>query len=456
MKISDTIFRAYDIRGIYNNDITDETAYTLGKSFGTYVLGSGTTEVLVGHDNRLSSPALSDNLIKGLLETGVNVTDLGLVTTPMYYYARSFLNKWAAVMITASHNPSNHNGFKISFDSRGNAAGEEIQAFKDYTNAGNFVTGKGTYSSYDIRENYINLLVNSLKMGSKKINLVIDCGNGTCSLVIKDILDKLNVTYDLLYCESDGNFPNHHPDPSVSSNLVDLQKRVLEVNYDLGIAVDADGDRVRIIDNKGNIINSDIFMIVMYRYLNESLKVRKALFDVKCSKALLDALDDLKIEKIMYRTGNSYMFRKVNEDHIEYAAEYSGHMWFGDRFKAFDDGIYAGLRMIEVLSNTDKTLNELCSDVNTYYSTDEIKLNTTETGKVEIVDKVKLYAAEKGYKFNDIDGVRVEFEDGWALIRYSNTGPSVTIRFEANTEKRLQEINDEFMDVINNITKKLI
>jgi phosphomannomutase/phosphoglucomutase len=302
MKISDTIFRAYDIRGIYNDDITDETAYTLGKSFGTYVLESGATEVLVGHDNRLSSPVLSENLIKGLLETGVNVTDLGLVTTPMYYYARSFLNKWAAVMITASHNPSNHNGFKISFDSRGNAAGEEIQAFKDYTNAGNFVTGKGTYSSYDIRESYINLLVNSLKMESKKIKLVIDCGNGTCSLVVKDILDKLNVTYDLLYCESDGNFPNHHPDPSVSSNLVDLQKRVLELNYDLGIAVDADGDRVRIIDNKGNIINSDIFMVVMYRYLNDSLKVRKALFDVKCSKALLDALDDLKIEKIMYRT----------------------------------------------------------------------------------------------------------------------------------------------------------
>jgi phosphomannomutase/phosphoglucomutase len=456
MKISDTIFRAYDIRGIYNDDITDETAYTLGKSFGTYVLERGATEVLVGHDNRLSSPVLSENLIKGLLETGVNVTDLGLVTTPMYYYARSFLNKWSAVMITASHNPSNHNGFKISFDSRGNAAGEEIQAFKDYTNAGNFVTGKGIYSTYDIRENYINLLVNSLKLGNKKIKLVIDCGNGTCSLVIKDILDRLNVTYDLLYCESDGNFPNHHPDPSVSSNLVDLQKRVLELNYDLGIAVDADGDRVRIIDNKGNIINSDIFMIVMYRYLNDSLKVRKALFDVKCSKALLDALDDLKIEKIMYRTGNSYMFRKVNEDHIEYAAEYSGHMWFGDRFKAFDDGIYAGLRMVEVLSNTDKTLNDLCSDVNTYYSTDEIKVNTTETGKVEIVDRVKLYAESKEYKFNDIDGIRVEFEDGWALIRYSNTGPSVTIRFEANTEKRLQEINDEFMDVINEIIKQII
>ena len=456
MKISDDIFRAYDIRGIFNEDITLETAYILGKSFGSYVLERGVTEVMVGHDNRLSSPVLSENLVKGLLETGVNVTDLGLVTTPMYYFARSFLNKWAAIMITASHNPGNHNGFKISFDNRGNAAGEEIQVFKDYTNAGNFTTGEGKYSIYDVKDDYLKLITSSLKIGPKKIKLVIDCGNGTCSIIVKDILDKLNITYDLLYCDSDGNFPNHQPDPAVASNLVDLQKRVLELGYDLGIAVDADGDRVRVIDNKGNIINSDIFMVVMYRYLNNSLKVRKALFDVKCSKALLDALDELNIEKIMYRTGNSYMFRKVHEESIEYAAEYSGHMWFGDRFKSFDDGIYAGLRMVEVLSNTDKTLNDLCSNVNNYYSTDEIKVSTTEKGKIEIVDKVKEYAISKGYQFNDIDGIRVEFKDGWALIRYSNTGPNITIRFEANNEVRLKQINDEFTFLISEFTKNII
>lgn len=455
MKISDTIFRAYDIRGVYNEDITDETAYTLGKGFGSYVLEHGQTEVLIGHDNRLSSPSLTENLTKGLLETGVNVTDLGLVTTPMYYYGRSLLNKWAAVMITASHNPGNNNGFKMSFDNRGNAVGQEIQDLKNYTNAGVFKSGKGSYSTYDIRDEYIKLLTSSVKLGNKKIKLVIDCGNGTCSIVIKEILDKLNVTYDLLYCDSDGTFPNHQPDPAVSANLVDLQNRVIELGYDLGIAVDADGDRVRVVDENGNIINSDIFMIVMYRYLNRSLKVRKALFDVKCSKALLDALDDLSIERIMYRTGNSYMFRKVNELGIEYAAEYSGHMWFGDRFKAFDDGIYAGLRMVELLSNTDKTLYDLSNDINKYYSTDELKVNTTETGKIEVVEKVKEYAINKGYKFNDIDGIRVEFNDGWALIRYSNTGPSVTIRFEANSEDRLREIDNEFTNVINEILKEI-
>lgn len=455
MKISNEVFRAYDIRGEYGVNITEEFAYNLGKAFGSYVERFGSNEVMVGHDNRLSSPSLSENLIKGLLDSGVDVIDLGLVTTPMYYYARYKLNKWSAIMITASHNPMGDNGFKMSYDARGNAAGEEILELRDFMNEGNFKEGKGKLSTYDIKDEYIKLVTDSLKLGNKNIKLVMDCGNGTCSLIIKDILDKLNVTYDLLYCDSDGTFPNHHPDPAVASNLVDLQKRVVELGYDLGIAVDADGDRVRVVDNKGNVINSDIFMIVMYRYLNNGLKTRKALFDVKCSKALLDALDELDIEKVMYRTGNSYMFRKTKELKIDYSAEYSGHMWFGDRFEVFDDGIYAGLRMVEVLSNSNETLNELCSKVNTYYSTDELKVKTTEEGKIIIVDKVKEYAISKSYKYNDIDGIRVEFDDGWALIRYSNTGPNVTIRYEANSETRLQEIEKEFTSVINDILKEI-
>ena len=446
--INQTIFRAYDIRGIYEEQITNETAYILGKSFGSYVKLRGKTEVLVGYDNRLSSPVLADNLIKGLLESGVDVTSLGLVTTSMYYFARQHLNKWAAIMITASHNPSNHNGFKISFDENGNAAGEEIIAFRDFTNKGDFSTGEGKLSTYDIKDEYVNLIVNNLKI-NKNIKAVFDCGNGTVSVIIKEILDKLNVTYDLLYCDSDPTFPNHHPDPSVSENLVDIQKRVVELGYDIGIALDADGDRVRIIDEKGNIINSDVFMIIMYRYLNNNLKVRKALYDVKCSKALVDELEKLGLEQIMYRTGNSYMYRKMHEENLEFAGEYSGHMWFGDRFYGFDDGLYAGLRMIEVLSNTDKKMSELYNDINVYYSTDELKINTTEENKYKIVEEVKKYAIGKNYKYNDIDGIRIEFSDGWALIRYSNTGPVISARFEANSNERLKEITDEFMAIIN-------
>ena len=446
--IDQTIFRAYDIRGIYNEQITDETAYILGKSFGSYVRLKGKMEVLVGYDNRLSSPILSENLIKGLLESGVDVINLGLVTTPMYYFAREKLNKWAAIMITASHNPSNYNGFKFSFDNKGNAVGDEIIAFRNFTNIGNFNKGQGVLKTYDIKEEYLNFFIDNLNI-NKDIKVVIDCGNGTCSIIIKDILDRLNITYDLLYCDSDPNFPNHYPDPSISENLVDLQKRVLELNYDLGIAVDADGDRVRAIDNKGNIINSDIFMIIMYRYLNDKLKVRKALYDVKCSKALSDELTKLGLEQVMYRTGNSYMYRKTHELNLDFSGEYSGHMWFGDRFYGIDDGLYAGFRLIELLSNADKTLYELCEDISKYYSTDELKIQTTEEKKINVVNKIKEYAIEKGYKYNDIDGVRVEFEDGWALVRCSNTGPIVSARFEAKTEEKLKEINDKFISIIN-------
>lgn len=447
--MNEQIFRAYDIRGIYNEDLTDKTAYIIGKSFGTYVSLKGQNDVLVGYDNRLSSPKLHENLVKGLLESGINVISLGLVTTPMYYFAREKLNKWAGLMITASHNPSNYNGFKISFDNKGNAAGEEIMDFKEFTKAGKFNEGTGKLSQYDIKEEYLNYFLNSIKLGNKKIKLVMDCGNGTGCIVIKDILDKLNVEYDLLYCESDPTFPNHHPDPAVSTNLVDLQKRVLELKYDIGIAIDADGDRVRVVDNKGNIINSDIFMIIMYRYLNKNLKIRKGLFDVKCSKALIDELEKLNLEPIMYRTGNSYMYRKNRELNLDFAGEYSGHMWFGDRFYGIDDGIYSGLRMVEVLSNQEKTLNELCNNINTYYSTDELKVKTTEENKYNIVKVVKEYAISQNYKFNDIDGVRVEFNDGWALVRVSNTGPHVTIRYEANNKQRLENIQKEFDDVVN-------
>jgi len=448
--MNEQIFRAYDIRGIYNEDLKDETAYIIGKSFGTYVALKGQKEVLVGYDNRLSSPNLHKNLVKGLLESGIDVISLGLVTTPMYYYAREKLNKWAGLMITASHNPSNYNGFKMSFDNKGNAAGEEIVDFKEFTKAGKFNEGSGKLSEYNIKEEYLTHFLNSIKLGNKKIKLVMDCGNGTGCIVIKEILDKLNVEYDLLYCDSDPTFPNHHPDPAVSSNLVDLQKRVLELNYDIGIAIDADGDRVRVIDNKGNIINSDIYMIIMYRYLNNNLKIRKGLFDVKCSKALIDELIKLDLEPIMYRTGNSYMYRKSRELNLDFSGEYSGHMWFGDRFFGIDDGIYSGLRMVEVLSNHDKTLNELCDNISVYYSTDELKVKTTEENKYNIVNKVKEYCISKNYKFNDIDGVRVEFEDGWALVRVSNTGPDVTIRYEAHTKERLESIKKEFDYIINN------
>ena len=445
------VFRAYDLRGLYPEQINNDFAYTLGQSFGSYVLKQNINEVLVAHDNRLSSPGLEQRLVEGLLSTGVNVIRLGLVTTPMYYYARVLLNKWAGLMITASHNPKEYNGFKISFTNVGNAAGKDIEDFKDFTVAGNYLQGSGTVSEYDIEEEYLNLIKNSLNFGEKKIRAVFDCGNGTVSVYLKKVLDLLPIEYDLIYCDSDGTFPNHHPDPSVASNLVDLQKRVVELGYDLGIALDADGDRVRVIDEQGNIINSDVLMIMFYRYMNNSLSVRKAIFDVKCSKTLLDELDKLNIEKVMWRTGNSYLYRKVHEENVDFAAEYSGHVFFNDRFPGIDDGLYAGLRLAEILSKTDYKVSDLYAGINHYYSTDEIKYKVTEETKFEIVEKVKEYALNKGYEVIDIDGVRASFPDGWALIRASNTGPDLTLRFEADTNERKIEIEEEYISILDSI-----
>lgn len=449
--INPVIFRAYDIRGIYPEQINDETAYMLGKSFGSYVQKMSIKDVLVAYDNRLSSPVLEERLVSGLLSSGVNVIKLGLITTPMYYYSRVFLNKWAGIMITASHNPKEYNGFKISFTNIGNAAGSEIEEFKKFTLDNRYLDGNGTITTFSIEDAYFNMIKNGLKFGPRKIKVVVDCGNGTASLYIKKYLEMLPVEYELLYSDSDGTFPNHHPDPSVASNLVDLQKKVVELGYDLGFAVDADADRVRAVDEKGNIINTDVLMIIFYRNLNNNLKVRKAIFDVKCSKTLIDELDKLNIEKIMWRTGNSYLYRKVQEEGVDFSAEYSGHMFFNDRIPGLDDGVYAGLRLIEILSKDNRNLSELYEGINHYFSTDELKLRVKEDNKFQIVDKIREYALSKNYEVIDIDGVRVTFEDGWALIRASNTGPDLTLRFESSSEKRLKEIQDEFINYLDKL-----
>lgn len=454
--IKQNIFREYDIRGIYNDEISEEDAYTIGRSFGSYISNMGETFTVIGHDNRLSSPALTNSLIKGITDTGINVYNLGLVTTPMYYFMRGIrcLNSNTGIMVTASHNPKEYNGFKMAFTKEGNAYGEYIREFRDFTNKGNFKTGNGIVKDVNFKEEYLNELSNSINLGSRKIKVIYDCGNGTGSTIIKDVLDRIpNIEYELLYCESDGNFPNHHPDPAVHSNLIDLGNKVKELNFDIGIGIDGDADRVGIVDENGNPIDTDLFMIIMYRYLNKNLKNRKGLFDVKCSKALIDELIKLDIEPVMYRTGNSYSNMMMQKGNFDFGGEYSGHLFFRDKFLGYDDGIYSGLRMVEVLSNTDKKLSELLEGINKYYSTEEIKIPVGDDIKNSIVDKVKYYSINKGYNFKDIDGIRVEFDDSWALIRVSNTSPNLTVRFEANNETRLKEIQDEFINLINGLLK---
>lgn len=455
-KINPNIFREYDIRGIADEDLTDDVVYTIGRSYGSYVLKDDNHKVVVGYDNRLSSERINSILIKGLTDSGVNVIDLGLVTTPMLYYAKYYYNIYTGIMITASHNPKEYNGFKMSFSKIGNAYGQLIKDFEDYTYKGEFVSGSGEVVKADIKEEYLKNFKKCVDLGERRIKVVFDCGNGTGSVIVKDILDMFNVEYDLLYCESDGTFPNHISDPSVSEYMVDLGKRVAELGYDLGIGIDGDADRVGVVLENGEYVTADLLLLMIYRYLYPNMHNKKALFDVKCSRALIDGLKDLNLQPVMNRTGNSYCNLEMQRGDFDFGGEYSGHFFFRDKYPGFDDGIYAGLRIIEILSNTDKTISQLLSNVNKYYSTEEIKVKVTDESKFKIVDAIKNYAKERGYECNDIDGVRVEFLDSWALVRASNTGPNLTVRFEANSEQRLEEIQKEFMDQINSLISSLI
>lgn len=446
--ISKYIFRGYDIRGIYGDDLTENVAYTIGKGFGSYIQTLGKKEAVVGHDNRLSSPILSSAFIQGAVETGITIYDIGLVTTPMYYFSWDNLDVVSGAMITASHNPKEYNGFKIAFDERGNACGEMIQEFRKYIEKGDFIQGEGKVIKKNIKEEYLKLLKSSIDLGDRKVKVVLDAGNGTGSVVIKEAFEGLNVDAEYIFCDSDPEFPNHHPDPCVEANLEKLKSKVKEVNADIGLSVDGDADRVGVIDEKGNFIPVDYLMIIIWREIYKNVRNKKALYDVKCSKSLADELDKLGLEKVCYRTGNSYMKAMMKEGDFDFGGELSGHIFFRDKWPGFDDGIYGCLRFVELLSKTNKKFSELLDGINRYYSTPEIKIKSTDEEKFKVVEKVKEYAKSKGYKMNTIDGARVEFEDGWALVRASNTGPDLTARFEGITEERMNEIKEEFMALL--------
>jgi len=451
--IDSTIFREYDVRGIVNKGLTEDVAYTIGRAFASYMNNQNKTSVIVGHDNRNSYELLYPALIKGLTDSGANVIDLGFVTTPMTNFAKIFLNIECAIMLTASHNPKEYNGFKLSLEKEDSLYGYDLKLFKDFLDKYEFIDKKGSVFEFDIKEDYMDKLKEKISLGERKIKAVVDVGNGTGALFIKDILDMFNIEYELLYAESDSNFPNHTPDPAVKANMIDLAKKVKELNYDVGLAVDGDCDRVGVVLEDGKYINADLVMLIFYRYISETMKTKKATFDVKCSKTLLDELDKLGIEKLMNRTGGVYCRKKIKEMNLDFGGEYSGHLIFNDKYYGYDDGIYALLRFVEVLSHTNKKASELLEGINEYYSIDETKIEVTEENKFEIVSKIEEYVKGKNYNYINIDGIRTIFDDGFALVRASNTGPHLTVRFEADTKERLREITDEFIFLINKIRR---
>lgn len=442
--INDFIFRAYDIRGIYGTELTDKDAYKMGLAFGTMLRKSNKDTTVVGYDNRVSSISLFNALTKGITETGVNVINIGLVTTPMYYYSWYLFKSTSGIMITASHNPKEYNGLKISFNGVFNAYGEFIEEFRDFIKAGIFAIGNGEIINEDIKDRYIEFVTSSINLGSNKVKVVVDSGNGTSSIIIKEVLDKLNIDYIPLYTDSNPDFPNHHPDPSVSANMKKLSETVIETKADVGFAYDGDADRIGLVDEFGKFINIDYFMIIIIRNIINKIEDKRILFDLKCSKSLEDEIIKLGGTPIQYRTGNSYLRAKIAGDNIVFGGELAGHVFFNDKFPGYDDGIYASLRMIEILSHTDKTVSELLDGVNHYYSTEELKMPAADNIKFMLVDKIKEYCVSKNYRVLDIDGCKAIFDDGFALVRASNTGPNLTLRFEAKTKERLIEIQNEF------------
>lgn len=450
MEINKQIFREYDIRGIYPTDLNEELAYNLGRAYATKLLSLGKNKMIVGHDNRLSSESLEENLIRGLTDSGVSVVKLGLVTTPMYYYAWNKLNINCGIMVTASHNPKEYNGFKMSYNGIHNIFGKDVSDLYYIILNGIFAEGKGTVEEIDIKEDYVNMIHNHLDMGNNKLKVVYDCGNGTTSVIAKDIFKSTDtIEYIPLFADSDPTFPNHHPDPAVEENLTKLKEKVKEVKADCGIAFDGDGDRIGVVDNNGNYLEADEYMIAIWRDIYDKVDKKEGFFDVKCSKVLEDELIKLGIKPICVRTGNSYTKKISYDGNYPFGGEYSGHIYFRDRFIGTDDGIYCGLRFVEILSRNEKKASELLDGINKYFSTPEEKIEVTDDKKDYIVSRVEEYCKNKGYNYLNIDGVKVLYEDGFALVRKSNTGPHLTVRYEAKSEEKLNERKEEFNNLIN-------
>lgn len=436
--INPYIFREYDIRGVVDKDLSDEVVENIGKGFSAYIANQGAKSVSVGGDVRLSTNRFLKQLIKGITESGIDVINIGQVPTPVQYFSMHELDVDAGIMITGSHNPPEFNGFKLSlFNSP--VFGTEIQKIKEIIQNAHFISGNGSYQELDIKEKYKKYLLSNINI-KKRLKVVIDSGNGAGSLVAHKLFKEFGVDTIDIFDTPDGNFPNHHPDPTVEKNIQELIKTVIKTKADVGIGYDGDADRIGVVDENGKIVWGDKLMILFSREIIKNNPNANIIFEVKCSQALPEMIEKFGGKPIMWKTGHSILKKKMKELNSPLAGEMSGHLFFADRYFGYDDAIYASARLVELLSNTDKKLSELLSDVPKYYATPEIRVETeSDEIKFEIAQKAKKYFSEN-YDVIDVDGVRILFDDGWGLVRASNTQPVLVLRFEARSQERLNEL----------------
>lgn len=441
--MNNNIFREYDIRGIVKDDFSDEVVYSIGRAFGQILVANNQTKVSTSGDIRHSTNHLKNILNNGLIDSGLKVFDMGILPTPINYFSLFHTDVKNSIQITGSHNPKEYNGFKFSMNGKP-FFGQQIMEIKEIIKNKSIkeVKQKGNMQELEIIDDYIEMIQEKITI-NKKIRCVMDCGNSVAGIVAPKIFKKLNIDLKKIFCDINPDFPNHHPDPTVDSNLNDLVECVKKGNFDLGVAYDGDADRVVVVDENGRIIRSDILMSVFVKKIIS--KEDSVIFDVKCSRALESTIKSLGAKPIMYKTGHSLIKNKMIEINSKFGGEMSGHIFFNDKFYGFDDGIYASLRIIEILSSSSSSLSQLVSEIPRYYSTPEIRLDCDDDKKFKIVENIKKFYVEK-YDCNLIDGVRIEFDYGWGLLRVSNTQPIIVCRFEANSEKNLDKIKHIIFD----------
>lgn len=438
------IFRAYDIRGVVGTDLTGETVYQIGQAYGSEVLASGQRTVFIARDGRLSGPELSTALAKGITATGCDVIDLGMVPTPVLYFAAYYCAERArsGVMLTGSHNPKNYNGLKMVIDQK-SLSSETILALYNRIITGDLKAGLGDYQQLNIVDDYIHYIQRNVKL-AKPLKVVIDAGNGVAGEVAPKLFGALGCEVVSLFCEVNGHFPNHHPDPSKPENLQALIRAVEAEKADVGLAFDGDGDRLGVVTPKGKIIWPDRQLMVYARAVLANHPGAEIVFDVKCSKFLADVIAQAGGKPVMYKTGHSLIKQKLKETQAPLAGEMSGHTFFNDKWYGFDDGLYTGARLLEILTNTSQSVDELFEAVPEGVATPEINVEVSEEEKFQLVEALKAEASFPEAHVIDIDGVRIEFKDAWGLVRASNTTPCLVLRFEALTHEALVAVQQTF------------
>jgi len=451
--VSSSIFRAYDIRGIVGDTLDTDIAYRVGQAVGSEASAQNEKSVVVGADGRLSSPELSAALIQGIRDSGLDAINVGMVPTPLVYYATHNLDTKSGVMITGSHNPADYNGFKIVIAGQ-TLANEQIQDLYRRISENDFTSGHGALDDVDVVEHYLARVSTDIAI-AKPLKVVVDCGNGVAGAIAPRLFEELGCDVIPLYCEIDGRFPNHHPDPGKPENLQDVIAAVAEHDADIGLAFDGDGDRVGVVTNSGQIIFPDRLMMLFAKDVTQRNPGADIIFDVKCSRRLAGLISNYGGRPIMWKTGHSLIKAKMKETGALLAGEMSGHIFFKERWFGFDDGLYSGARLLEILGAEERDAQTLFDSFPDDVSTPEINIEVSDETKFQLVEQLQQTASFDNAETTTIDGLRVDFEEGWGLVRASNTTPVLVLRFGAKDEDTLTSIQQQFRQLLQEVDSGL-